>query len=329
MKVDIQHINKLLDRYMEGENTQEELRELKVYFQQAKDIPDDLLPYKEMFEVLEKPNIIPSAEALESLLQPKQKKKRIMIWPWIAAACVAGLIVMLLKPSVEQETDMPHIAKVMPKAAEPQAKQQEKPSAEDVQERIQEEPKPSVNTKASKTIEKAEEKGLEVQEEYDGIEIIVPTDEPKAYAASTENTDDKSYQDPHKVDEYLAQLASIHNAEKVALNVSLQKDTTQTSMIYVFPDNKEIDLLNNLLHVACWYRSDTPGYYLNFSSLQFIFQLKDMKKGNTHMWQAERTGEHILVYTARVPIGTRINSAKYKEFRQKFIQQYNKTYYKF
>ena len=29
MKVDIQHIEKLLDRYMEGENTQDELRELK------------------------------------------------------------------------------------------------------------------------------------------------------------------------------------------------------------------------------------------------------------------------------------------------------------
>ena len=59
MKIDIQHIEKLLDRYMEGENTQDELRVLKDYFLQTKDIPENLLPYKEMFEVLEKPNIIP------------------------------------------------------------------------------------------------------------------------------------------------------------------------------------------------------------------------------------------------------------------------------
>ena len=77
MKVDIQHIEKLLDRYMEGENTQGELRELKDYFLQTKDIPESLLPYKEMFEVLEKPNIIPSVEALDSLLQPKLKSNRI------------------------------------------------------------------------------------------------------------------------------------------------------------------------------------------------------------------------------------------------------------
>ena len=32
MKRDITYIQELLDRYMEGENTQEELRELKEYF---------------------------------------------------------------------------------------------------------------------------------------------------------------------------------------------------------------------------------------------------------------------------------------------------------
>ena len=119
MKVDIQHIEKLLDRYMEGENTQDELRELKDYFQQTKDIPESLLPYKEMFELLEKPTIIPSVEALETLAAPKQKRRQIKLWYWIAAACVAGMIVMLLYPSANEEKEAPQIAKVETKVDKP------------------------------------------------------------------------------------------------------------------------------------------------------------------------------------------------------------------
>ena len=328
MKVDIQHIEKLLDRYMEGENTQDELRELKDYFLQTKDIPESLLPYKEMFEVLEKPTTIPSVEALDSLLQPKRKSNRAMLLPWIAAACVVGLVIMLLRPSAEQDIDMPHIAKVLPKVAEPQVKLPDTMTITKSEEKFIEKPVSSVRSKRTNPGKSSEQKVSRSENENEDIEIIVPDDEPRAYAASKENTDDESYQDPAKMDEYIAKLAEINNVKKVSLKNASHKDTTQTATVYVFQDSKELDLFGKLLQVACWYKSDSPGYYLNFSQLQFLFQLKDVKKGRSHMWQAERIGHQILVYMVRTPIGAKINSANYKEYRQKLIQQNNMTFYK-
>lgn len=328
MKVDIQHIEKLLDRYMEGENTQGELRELKDYFLQTKDIPESLLPYKEMFEVLEKPNIIPSVEALDSLLQPKQKSNRAMLLPWIVAACVVGLVIMLLRPSAEKDIDMPHIAKVLPKVAEPQVKQPETMTTTKSEERFKEKPVSSIKSKKTNAGKSSEQEVSRSENENEDIEIIVPDDEPRAYAASKENTDDERYQDPAKMDEYIAKLAEINNVNKVSLKDASQKDSTMTATLYVFQDSKELDLFGKLLQVACWYNSDSPGYYLNFSQLQFLFQLKDMKKNRSYMWQAERIGHQILVYMVRVPIGAKINSANYKEYRQKLIQQNNMTFYK-
>ena len=328
MKVDIQHIEKLLDRYMEGENTQGELRELKDYFLQTKDIPESLLPYKEMFEVLEKPNIIPSVEALDSLLQPKLKSNRAMLLPWIVAACVVGLVIMLLRPSVEKDIDMPHIAKVLPKVAEPQVKQPETMTTTKSEEWFKEKTVSSIKSKKTNAGKSSEQEVSRSENENEDVEIIVPDDEPRAYAASKENTDDESYQDPAKMDEYIAKLAEINNVNKVSLKDASQKDSTMTATVYVFQDSKELDLFGKLLQVACWYKSDSPGYYLNFSQLQFLFQLKDMKKSRSYMWQAERIGHQILVYMVRVPIGAKINSANYKEYRQKLIQQNNMTFYK-
>lgn len=328
MKVDIQYIEKLLDRYMEGENTQDELRELKDYFLQTKDIPESLLPYKEMFEVLEKPNIIPSVEALDSLLQPKQKSNRAMLLPWIVAACVVGLVIMLLRPSAEKDIDMPHIAKVLPKVAEPQVRQPETMTTTKSEEWFKEKTVSSIKSKKTNAGKSSEQEVSRSENENEDIEIIVPDDEPRAYAASKENTDDERYQDPAKMDEYIAKLAEINNVNKVSLKDASQKDSTMTATVYVFQDSKELDLFGKLLQVACWYKSDSPGYYLNFSQLQFLFQLKDMKKNRSHMWQAERIGHQILVYMVRVPIGAKINSANYKEYRQKLIQQNNMTFYK-
>ena len=328
MKVDIQHIEKLLDRYMEGENTQDELRVLKDYFLQTKDIPENLLPYKEMFEVLEKPTTIPSVEALDSLLQPKRKNKRAILLPWIAAACVVGLVIMLLRPSAEKDIDMPHIAKVLPKVAEPQVKQPETMTTTKSEEWFKEKPVSSIKSKKTNVGKSSEQEVSRSENENEDIEIIVPDDEPRAYAASKENTDDERYQDPAKMDEYIAKLAEINNVNKVSLKDASQKDSTMTATLYVFQDSKELDLFGKLLQVACWYKSDSPGYYLNFSQLQFLFQLKDMKKSRSYMWQAERIGHQILVYMVRVPIGAKINSANYKEYRQKLIQQNNMTFYK-
>src|SRR5574344_1289493 len=94
--IHIHHINSLLDRYMEGENTQEELRELKDYFRQTNDLPQELHHYKEMFDMLEKPAVIPSQEALESLVTPRPVKKQLRRWSWIATACAVACVLLLM-----------------------------------------------------------------------------------------------------------------------------------------------------------------------------------------------------------------------------------------
>lgn len=235
---------------------------------------------------------------------------------------------MLLRPSAEQDIDMPHIAKVLPKVAEPQVKLPDTMTITKSEERFIEKPVSSVRSKKTNVGKSSEQEVSRSKNENEDIEIIVPDDEPRAYAASKEDTDDESYQDPAKMDEYIAKLAEINNVKKVSLKNASHKDTTQTATVYVFQDSKELDLFGKLLQVACWYKSDSPGYYLNFSQLQFLFQLKDMKKGRSYMWQAERIGHQILVYMVRVPIGAKINSANYKEYRQKLIQQNNMTFYK-
>ena len=327
MKRDITYIQELLDRYMEGENTQEELRELKEYFLHTDDIPHEFLPYKEMFELLEKPTVIPSVKALEAFTQPKQKRKQIkQLWYWIAAACVAGLVVMLLYPSANEEKDAPQIAKAETKVEKPKEIAPEPLSI--VKEEISKDKPKSSKSRPTHSIAKAKAPIVPevTEEEDDAMEIIVPSDEPKAYATSSDTSTDDNYQDPDKVDEFIAKLALYNHAEKVALKNTSQNDNEQIANVYVFQNNKEIDLFGKLLMVACWYKSDTPGYFLNFSQLQFLFRLKDIKKNRSHLWQAEQIGNKILIYCANVPLGTKINSTIYKEYRQKFIQQNNITF---
>ena len=93
----MEQVREALDRYMEGLNTQQDLAMLKDFFNSSKEIPDDLLPYRELFAVLGKEAAKPSAEALVRLLK-SGTERRIRIWHWLAAACAAALAVVLTAP---------------------------------------------------------------------------------------------------------------------------------------------------------------------------------------------------------------------------------------
>lgn len=137
--MDINNIYKLLDRYMEGENTQDELHELERFFLESENIPEDLLPYKEMFEVLDTPLPSPSDEELKMFcevndIQPvspttdklpeEQKvvelKPKIVWWKYAGVAAAIALIVVAItlfmsrgqeeKPQIA-EKDKPQIEK--------------------------------------------------------------------------------------------------------------------------------------------------------------------------------------------------------------------------
>ena len=139
------------------------------------------------------------------------------------------------------------------------------------------------------------------------------------YASLETNTDTIPYQDPARVDEFIEKLAAYYEVKQGELECSQPVDSTVVSTVYVFPDKKEIDVFSRLLQVACWYSDETPGYLLNFSHLQFFFQLKDMRHQLQYLWIAERVNGKILLYSTCSPIDAIVSSACYQEYRDELM----------
>ena len=58
-------LSRLLARYMEGETTQEEQRLLAKYLMETDPLPEELKPYRQMFDLIGERPEVPSAKALE------------------------------------------------------------------------------------------------------------------------------------------------------------------------------------------------------------------------------------------------------------------------
>ena len=140
------------------------------------------------------------------------------------------------------------------------------------------------------------------------------------YAAADLTKDTIPYQDPARVDDFIAKLAANYDVKQGALKCSASAESNvAASTVYVFPDTKEIDVFGRLLQVACWYNSETPGYRLNFSQQQFFFELKDMRKQLHYRWIAERINGRILLYGTNAPIGVTEFSTCYQEYRNELM----------
>ena len=102
------NIRELLHRYMEGESTQAEMKQLKEYFDGEQDLPVDLIPYAQMFAVIEEETPTPSTEALDKFSeeQVQETQRRLPLWPFIAAACIAAFAAILLAPPQQEEENM-------------------------------------------------------------------------------------------------------------------------------------------------------------------------------------------------------------------------------
>lgn len=102
------NIRELLHHYMEGESTQAEMKQLKEYFDGEQDLPVDLIPYAQMFAVIEEETPTPSTEALDKFSEEQVLKtqRRLPLWPFIAAACIAAFAVILLAPPQQEEENM-------------------------------------------------------------------------------------------------------------------------------------------------------------------------------------------------------------------------------
>lgn len=136
--------------------------------------------------------------------------------------------------------------------------------------------------------------------------------------ASIQTTVDTTYQDPARMDEFIAKMADFNEVEGISLDCTGgAPDSTVISKAYVFDDTQELDVFGRLLQVACWYDSKTPGYLLNFSHQQLFFTLKDMHKNQKYLWIAERImGDRILLYCTHSPIETNVSSTCYQKYRE-------------
>ena len=67
-----------------------------------------------------------NARLMQRVAQEKKQKRTRMVWPWIAAACVAGIMVVFLTPSKQKIEEKEIVAKVEKKV---EKKQESKPEA--------------------------------------------------------------------------------------------------------------------------------------------------------------------------------------------------------
>ena len=136
------------------------------------------------------------------------------------------------------------------------------------------------------------------------------------YAANVNKEDTTAYQDPARMDEFIAKLAEFNKVKAVPLHCSSDPDdSTIVSTAYVFEDGQKLDLFARLLQAACWYDTKTPGYLLNFSRQQFFFTLKDLHKGEKYIWITERLMDgRILLFSTHSPIEAPASLTCYQAF---------------
>ncbi len=107
----------LIQKYLNGETTAEEERLLALEVSRE-DAPDDWKVIAEMLGEL----TVDEALFDQIMAERKQKPRIIRLWPWVAAACVAALLVVFLAPPREETSTQPQVAKVEPQKIEPEVK---------------------------------------------------------------------------------------------------------------------------------------------------------------------------------------------------------------
>jgi len=317
-------IQKLIDRYLEGTTTPDEERQLaRELLHLDKDAPEEWQAIRLMLGELamgeaEYDALMESRReaAAESPRQEGNKRAAIVsMRRWIAAAAclllVVGIGIKVL--NTEEHQQQPLTAQTVEKAKT----ETEKPEAQKIQPQ-----------KAKKAVPASPKSG----QPKDTLPKESPTQKSKPvplmqtkkdpnlhYAAHEISKDTLPYQDPARVDSFVARLAAYHEVKEGELKCSATQDSNVVSAVYVFPDKKEVDVFGRMLQVACWYHDATPGYLLTFSHQQFFFELKDMHRQLHYRWIAERINGKILLYCTHAPLGTKVSSTCYQEYRDELM----------
>lgn len=265
---------------------------------------------------------VSSAKTAESKQRP--------LWRWVAAAASIILIIgvglhyQFEEPVVTSDVTLGNTARYLKQQA-PLPKVTSEPTPEPTPKPASEPSTPqtdSGNTVAAPVRTPRTESPLPTEKDSAPYGKISASQDPNLHYASNDLTKDTvPYQDPARVDDFIAKLAEYHKVKQGELTCSQPIDSSVVSSVYVFPDKDDINLFNRLLQVACWYNSKTPGYHLNFSQQQFFFELKDMRRQLQYRWIAERINGCILFYSTQAPIGVKESSACYQQYRDELMYQ--------
>jgi hypothetical protein len=183
LKYNEDNIKELLLRFTEGQTTEAEEEVLKDYFIHSKHIPEKWDAYKDLFSSFDTDAYDFTQEEVDAMFVAEPAKKR-AIWPWIAAACAIGALIMFVTPpkSTEEPTEHALASAVVtktPKAEEESVKtppvQETAMSEKKRTKRISSQPKRSQQEIVE---EEAEEEPVRMSEET-RMEIILASLEEK------------------------------------------------------------------------------------------------------------------------------------------------------
>ena len=265
---------------------------------------------------------------MEARMDAKPVAKTRRLWPWVAVAASFLLIIgigLTMMPTKQQPKTEAMVAQNTKKApAIEQPSESERPFLSQ-QEAVSLTEKGRVANPSRRT---ERPKATDQESASDGLKATQYDAEPDQlddpnlhYASHDLSKDTIPYQDPARVDDFIAQLADYHQVKQGQLKCSQPAEANVVSMVYVFPDKDEINLFGRLLQVACWYDSKTSGYHLNFSQEQFFFELKDVRRQLQYRWIAERINGRILLYGTHAPLGVKESSACYQQYRDELMFQ--------
>ena len=242
-------------------------------------------------------------------MERKMNPPMIRRWWWVAAAASFLLIIGIGLTMMPTEETAPTATKVVAKM---------EPQQSPVVVTSQEEPKEEVAS-VQQPVSKKTVKKQAKPEKYTPTAVSAIHPEDIHYASAEQTKDTLPYLNPARVDEFIAKMAAYNNVKQGELECTQPAGSNVVSSVYVFPDNKEIDVFGRLLQVACCYSDETPGYLLSFSHQQFFFELKDMREQLQYRWIAERVNGKILLYGTHAPLGTKESSACYQEYRDELM----------
>lgn len=171
----------LIQKYLNGETTAEEERLLALEVSRE-DAPDDWKVIAEMLGEL----TVDEALFDKIMAERKQKPRFIKLWPWVAAACVAALLIVFLGPPREETSTQPQVAKVEPQKIESEVKAVE-PMPVVAEKEIATEPTPAKRVVAKVVAKHKEESVMPEQNVQQPQKQTEEISEPIAEPTSTTN----------------------------------------------------------------------------------------------------------------------------------------------